>query len=160
MVVDLVLTVCFLSDRMPGNNYNGGSNHFSSRVERLLRDREQRKSNRISHSNEAIDSNGRGSESFEHELYLREEENARVYSVSEYLEGAAAASAVNEGCERQDGKPSRQRLLVVANRLPVSAIRRGEDSWSLEISAGGLVSALLGNWWLDFYRFNLISAIM
>ncbi|GMY33479.1 alpha,alpha-trehalose-phosphate synthase [UDP-forming] 1-like [Fagus crenata] len=129
---------------MPGNNYNGGSNHFSSRVERLLRDREQRKSNRISHSNEAIDSNGRGSESFEHELYLSEEENARVYSVSKYLEGAAATSAVNEGCERQDGKPSRQRLLVVANRLPVSAIRRGEDSWSLEISAGGLVSALLG----------------
>ncbi|XP_057540314.1 alpha,alpha-trehalose-phosphate synthase [UDP-forming] 1-like [Amaranthus tricolor] len=37
-----------------------------------------------------------------------------------------------------------QRLLVVANRLPVSAVRKGEDSWSLEISAGGLVSALLG----------------
>ncbi|KAK1372813.1 hypothetical protein POM88_029006 [Heracleum sosnowskyi] len=35
-------------------------------------------------------------------------------------------------------------LLVVANRLPVSAIRRGEESWSLEISAGGLVSSLLG----------------
>ncbi|KAM3411818.1 hypothetical protein ACQJBY_003469 [Aegilops geniculata] len=38
----------------------------------------------------------------------------------------------------------KQRLLVVANRLPVSANRRGEDQWSLEISAGGLVSALLG----------------
>ncbi|CAO2833279.1 unnamed protein product [Amaranthus hypochondriacus] len=37
-----------------------------------------------------------------------------------------------------------QRLLVVANRLPVSAVRQGEDSWSLDISAGGLVSALLG----------------
>eukprot|EP00250_Pteridium_aquilinum_P031851 c44408_g1_i1 orf=449-1315(+) len=38
---------------------------------------------------------------------------------------------------------SRQRLLVVANRLPVSATRRG-NTWSLELSAGGLVSALLG----------------
>lgn len=33
---------------------------------------------------------------------------------------------------------------MVANRLPVSAVRKGEDSWQLEISAGGLVSALLG----------------
>ena len=40
--------------------------------------------------------------------------------------------------------PFSQRLLVVANRLPVSAIRTGEDSWSMEMSAGGLVSALLG----------------
>lgn len=32
----------------------------------------------------------------------------------------------------------------MANRLLVSAIMRGEESWSLEISAGGLVSALLG----------------
>jgi len=32
---------------------------------------------------------------------------------------------------------------VVANRLPVSAIREG-DSWDLRLSPGGLVSALLG----------------
>ncbi|KAF3450522.1 hypothetical protein FNV43_RR06607 [Rhamnella rubrinervis] len=49
-----------------------------------------------------------------------------------------------DGCEKQDGRPSKQRLLVVANRLPVSAVRKGEDSWQLEISVGGLVSALLG----------------
>ncbi|KAB2086722.1 hypothetical protein ES319_A04G053500v1 [Gossypium barbadense] len=73
---------------MPGNKYNGNSNHIPTRVERLLRERvlrEQRKSIRASQSNEA---------------------------------GAA--------------RPFRQRLLVVANRLPVSAVRRG------------LVSALLG----------------
>ncbi|KAI8012176.1 Alpha,alpha-trehalose-phosphate synthase [UDP-forming] 1 [Camellia lanceoleosa] len=40
--------------------------------------------------------------------------------------------------------PWGKRLLVVANRLPVTAIRRGTESWSLEISAGGLVSALAG----------------
>ncbi|CAN8312348.1 unnamed protein product [Cochlearia groenlandica] len=39
------------------------------------------------------------------------------------------------------GKP---RLLVVANRLPVSAKRTGENSWSLEMSPGGLVCGLLG----------------
>jgi trehalose 6-phosphate synthase/phosphatase len=115
---------------MPGNNYNGSS----SRVTRLLRQRELRKSNKTSHSNEANDNNSRGSESFEPELRLREEENGS-------LEGARV---ISEGCEKLDGNPDRQRLLVVANRLPVSAVRRGEDSWSLEISAGGLVSALLG----------------
>lgn len=41
------------------------------------------------------------------------------------------------------GQRATQRLLVVANRLPVSAIRDG-DSWDLKLSAGGLVSALLG----------------
>ncbi|KAL8507751.1 hypothetical protein ACS0TY_018337 [Phlomoides rotata] len=48
--------------------------------------------------------------------------------------------APTEGPER----PIKQRLLVVANRLPVSAVRKTQDSWSLEISAGGLVSALRG----------------
>ncbi|GJN28193.1 hypothetical protein PR202_gb16290 [Eleusine coracana subsp. coracana] len=38
----------------------------------------------------------------------------------------------------------KQRILIVSNRLPASAKRRGEDKWSLDISAGGLVSALLG----------------
>ncbi|KAG0616367.1 hypothetical protein M758_5G109400 [Ceratodon purpureus] len=37
-----------------------------------------------------------------------------------------------------------QRLLVVANRLPVSATRLEGDKWDLQLSAGGLVSALLG----------------
>ncbi|XP_048431507.1 probable aldehyde dehydrogenase [Pyrus x bretschneideri] len=75
---------------------------------------------------------------------LREDENSNAAHVERFLEGAAAARALNEGYENQDRRPSRQQLLVVANRLPVSAIRRGEDSWSLEMSAGGLVSALLG----------------
>ncbi|ESQ35106.1 hypothetical protein EUTSA_v10009417mg [Eutrema salsugineum] len=44
----------------------------------------------------------------------------------------------DEACGR------RPRLLVVANRLPVSAKRTGENSWSLEMSPGGLVSGLLG----------------
>ncbi|CAH9077464.1 unnamed protein product, partial [Cuscuta epithymum] len=59
--------------------------------------------------------------------------------VEQHVEGA-----VNEKHQRGDRNIIRQRLLVVANRLPVSATRNADQSWSLEISAGGLVSALLG----------------
>ncbi|KAB2616062.1 alpha,alpha-trehalose-phosphate synthase 1-like [Pyrus ussuriensis x Pyrus communis] len=120
---------------MPGNKYNGNSAHIPpTRVERLLRERELKKNIKALNLNET----------FEPELQLREDENSNAAHVERFLEGAAPARALNEGYEKQDGRPSRQRLLVVANRLPVSAIRRGEDSWSLEMSAGGLVSALLG----------------
>ncbi|CAI5461657.1 unnamed protein product [Closterium sp. Yama58-4] len=37
-----------------------------------------------------------------------------------------------------------QRLLIVANRLPVRASLQPDGTWALELSAGGLVSALLG----------------
>ncbi|KAI4333464.1 hypothetical protein L6164_018274 [Bauhinia variegata] len=129
---------------MPGNKYNGNTQHFPGRLERLLRDRELRKSSRASHLNESTDNNNWVTEPFEHEQRLREENNSVNSYVEQFLEAAAAARAYGEGCERQDGRPLRQRLLVVANRLPVSAVRKGIDSWSLEISAGGLVSALLG----------------
>ncbi|CAN1335405.1 Alpha,alpha-trehalose-phosphate synthase [UDP-forming] 1 [Linum perenne] len=122
---------------MPANQYHGNSTPYPGRVERLLRERELRelrKSNRAE-----VNGNHRGvGESSDLDLRFRETD-------LQYLEEAAAATrAHKEGCERHDGRPLRQRLLVVANRLPVSAVRRGEDSWSLEISAGGLVSALLG----------------
>lgn len=128
---------------MPGNKYNSNSSHIPNRVERLLRERELRKNSRASHLNEANDNN-RVILPPEHELHSREDENSKKLYVEKFLEGAAAARALNEGCEKQEARPLRQRLLVVANRLPVSAVRRGEHSWSLEMSAGGLVSALLG----------------
>lgn len=128
---------------MPGNKYNTNPPHVPTRVERLLRERELRRSSRASQFNEANDCN-RGTELFEPEPRLREGDHASSSYVDQYLEGAIAAGPFTEGIERQDGRPYRQRLLVVANRLPVSAVRRGEDSWSLEMSAGGLVSALLG----------------
>ncbi|XP_038685907.1 alpha,alpha-trehalose-phosphate synthase [UDP-forming] 1-like isoform X1 [Tripterygium wilfordii] len=117
---------------MPTNKYNGNSTHIPGRVGRLVRERELtqlRKSSRATHSNEVTD-NHRGNEVYENDLKFREGDNL--------------ANALAEVCEKQEGRPFRQRLLVVANRLPVSAVRRGEDAWSLEISAGGLVSALLG----------------
>ena len=42
-----------------------------------------------------------------------------------------------------DGEPT-QRLIVVANRLPVSAYKDAAGKWQLQVSAGGLVSALMG----------------
>ncbi|XP_055824815.1 alpha,alpha-trehalose-phosphate synthase [UDP-forming] 1 [Solanum dulcamara] len=127
---------------MPGNKYNGNQAVGSTRLERLLRERELRKSSKVSHCpNESTD-NSRGNELSDHDFRQGEADNGGVSYVDQYLEGAA--QAYNEGWERPDGKPTRQRLLVVANRLPVSAVRRGEESWSLEISGGGLVSALLG----------------
>ncbi|XP_061983705.1 alpha,alpha-trehalose-phosphate synthase [UDP-forming] 1 [Populus nigra] len=123
---------------MPGNQYNGNSTLNSGRVGRLLKIREQRRSIRSAYSNEVTD-NHRGTEPCEHDLRTREGDGLNNSFIEQYLEGAIA-----DGYEKLDVRPLRQRLLVVANRLPVSAVRRGEDSWSLEISAGGLVTALLG----------------
>lgn len=123
---------------MPGSNkYNGDSNHIPGRVERLLRDRELRK--RGSENNDSL-----------------EQDHQEIDDV----ENVSSSSSISETRQQQGddvvGKygrnNNRQRLLVVANRLPVSAIRKGEDSWSLEISAGGLVSALLGMYH-QFIRF-------
>ncbi|XP_019425776.1 PREDICTED: alpha,alpha-trehalose-phosphate synthase [UDP-forming] 1-like isoform X1 [Lupinus angustifolius] len=147
--------VGFQGEHMNGNMYNGNnSSSFPGRVERLVRGRKLRKNSKASLSNESPDNNNNDSnnniingvtESLDHDLRLREANSTTHTSHFErFLEGAAAARAFTDGYEREDGKPFRQRLLVVANRLPVSAVRKGEDSWSLEISAGGLVSALLG----------------
>jgi trehalose 6-phosphate synthase/phosphatase len=149
---------------MPGNKCNGNYNSGPGRVGRLVKIREQIKSSRASsdtvliNNNNNINSNNNNNvnnnyndsdkhvvtDSFEHDQCFKEFNNSGASHVERFLEGAAAAKALSNGYEREDGKPVRQRLLVVANRLPVSAVRKGEDTWSLEISAGGLVSALLG----------------
>lgn len=117
----------------------------TTRTERLLRERQLRK-NSNSSSTGTNSNNGDGA--FEDDghnganghmergdrLPRRDEEDG----YSDRPPGATNSKI------RQDGRPLKQRLLVVANRLPVSATRKGEDSWSLEISAGGLVTALLG----------------
>ncbi|XP_008803734.2 alpha,alpha-trehalose-phosphate synthase [UDP-forming] 1-like [Phoenix dactylifera] len=141
---------------MLGNKYNSRN---PTRVERLVWDREQRKSNRAFQQNDAGSSSDAGggdddagSCGREPGVLERETEEAREVNCErgavpngEVVDvGLAAGKASRNGCRRSNGKAMKQRLLVVANRLPVSAVRRGEDSWSLEISAGGLVSALLG----------------
>lgn len=115
---------------MPGNKYTEHSERPNTRVARLLRERELRRNNRRI---DGIEGDRRTD--------VSENDISVTSYVEQYLEGAERA--LHEG-ERPHGRATKQRLLVVANRLPVSAVRRGEDSWSLEISAGGLVSALLG----------------
>lgn len=116
----------------------------TSRLERLLRERELRRSTRASYCNEeSRDGHGDGDVSGSiNDLCLSDCETR--YPEEGFFEGNASSNHMNDGCEKQDPRFPKQRLLVVANRLPVSAIRKSEDSWALEISVGGLVSALLG----------------
>ncbi|CAH9107546.1 unnamed protein product [Cuscuta europaea] len=116
---------------MPGNKYVEAPVVPTTRVERLLRKRELRKTR------------PQLNDSVEHAWDQRvESDDLGVPQVEQHVEGAARA--VNEEHQRGDRNIIRQRLLVVANRLPVSAARNPDQSWSLEISAGGLVTALLG----------------
>ncbi|KAL3613709.1 threalose-6-phosphate phosphatase [Castilleja foliolosa] len=94
----------------------------STRVSRLLRERQLRRATiDVSDSNTVLE----------------------IPDSDDFSDAGQSSVGVLEE-EREKSPPFRQRLLVVANRLPVSAVRKGDDSWSLEVSAGGLVSALLG----------------
>nr|APR72759.1 TPS1.2a splice variant [Actinidia chinensis] len=112
------------TSHMLGNKYSYFPGTPSTRLERLLRERELRKLNK------------------EVDQCLTDGDNWS--SEEEFLQGVAVPRGLGDRCERKERRPPKQRLLLVANRLPVSAVRRGEDSWALEISVGGLVSALLG----------------
>jgi trehalose 6-phosphate synthase/phosphatase len=135
---------------MPGNKYNGDSNHIPGRVERLLRERELRKSG----NRGIVQSNN---EQLLGDEYLEQEDHQKDNVEKVSLSSSSTSSSIIERKEDHhhdhDHGKYRQRLLVVANRLPVSAIRKGEDSWSLEISAGGLVSALLGMYLFSCFFF-------
>ena len=115
---------------MLGNKYSHFPGTPSTRLERLLRERELRKLNK------------------EVDQCLTDGDNWS--SEEEFLQGVAVPRGLGDRFERQERRPPKQRLLLVANRLPVSAVRMGEDSWALEISVGCLVSALLGNYRLNF----------
>ncbi|XP_062103903.1 alpha,alpha-trehalose-phosphate synthase [UDP-forming] 1-like [Humulus lupulus] len=122
---------------MIGNKYESNQTWSTSRVGQLVNDRKIRKNSRTSQSNE-------GAQYIENDVCLTEDDTSKVATVGQCPEGDTATTNNYERCENPDKKPARQRLLAVANRLPVSTVRKGEDVWHLEISAGGLVSALLG----------------
>ncbi|GAY34848.1 hypothetical protein CUMW_013670 [Citrus unshiu] len=113
--------------RMPGNKYNSSPLTPRTRLERLLRERELRK-------NRSFLQNEGEPDFFASESFLNASESWGQIDEEEF---AGTRSSTDNG-ERLEGR-CKQRLLVVANRLPVSAVRRGEDSWQLEISVGGLV---------------------
>lgn len=144
---------------MSANKYNCSS---PSRVERLLKDRELRRFNRTGNGTD------NGTITDDSDLSMEAEPPDLVpetptksdwdnHSTISDDSTSTSPSSINYTMGLKGGlkdgylgkrlgtmRGMKQRLLVVANRLPVSAVRRGEDSWSLEISAGGLVSALLG----------------
>lgn len=148
---------CLLQDdiqatNMPGKAYDYDSSIPTTRLERLLRERELRKSHRsnsqstdnLRDASKEVDANGK-----KNNLIFSDVDKLSLEE--EVLGGLLAARNMSDGSKKPDGRPSKQRLLVVANRLPVAATRKDEDSWTLEISAGGLVSALLGK----FYKILL-----
>eukprot|EP01018_Ginkgo_biloba_P022259 Gb_01329 [translate_table: standard] len=129
---------------------NRNSAFAPSRVERLLRERQLRRNNNNNSSNSLFPFQDEGdsrSADFaktgsNERVGIKERDGPHREEGSDHSPGLG--TTYYERNRLEDGRPFKQRLLVVANRLPVSATRIGEDSWSLEISAGGLVSALLG----------------
>ncbi|XP_071920456.1 alpha,alpha-trehalose-phosphate synthase [UDP-forming] 1 [Coffea arabica] len=130
--------------KMPGQVYDYNPAIHTTRLERLLRDREIRRSNRSYSSNEDARDANRDIDIHRNRNNIYLSDADKRSGDKELLDGIAESKTLHDGCEKKDGWSSKQRLLVVANRLPVAAVRTGEDSWQLEISAGGLVSALLG----------------
>ncbi|KAE8697845.1 Alpha,alpha-trehalose-phosphate synthase 1 [Hibiscus syriacus] len=126
------------TDGMPGSKYKSNiPGRPRTRLERLLRERELRKFSKSfndelpSSTQDSLEQSDSGTSS-------------GVFHGEDSSEPTSKATASYDGCEHNDPQSTKLRLLVVANRLPVSAIRLGEDSWKLDISVGGLVSALLG----------------
>lgn len=119
-------------------------------VERLARERQEREQHlrsngcytpgdEVDRKSEALGENGRmvgGGDRAGERLADTEPQSSRSRA------GAHIDGYENSGKEKS--RRNAQRLLVVANRLPVSAIPLDGDKWDLQLSAGGLVSALLG----------------
>ncbi|KAJ1263682.1 hypothetical protein BS78_09G204700 [Paspalum vaginatum] len=131
----------------------GGGAGSPTRVERMLRDRENSRRHLL-FASDAMETDAADPASASAGAFAADGvQSPRRASPANMEEAAGAATGhaarpplagSRSGFRRLGLRGMKQRLLVVANRLPVSANRRGEDQWSLEISAGGLVSALLG----------------
>ncbi|KAG5015466.1 hypothetical protein JHK82_021149 [Glycine max] len=114
---------------MPGNNFNCVPLTPRSRLERLLRERELRKSFKLVQPTEEARDGSKEGEQFYGDSYISENEISGNHKEEEVTETNADAR----------GFTGKQRLLVVANRLPVSAVREGVESYRLDISVGGLL---------------------
>ena len=133
---------------------DGGGAGSPTCVERMLREREHSRHHLFA-SPDAMDTDGAEPASASAAAFLADGVQSPGRASPANMEDACGAApghaarpplaGSRSGFRRLGLRGMKQRLLVVANRLPVSANRRGEDQWSLEISAGGLVSALLGN---------------
>lgn len=142
---------------MLSNNHSCSPPTPRTRLERLLRERELRRSNRSSSLNEEARDGYSLGEVNSSDLFTNFGGSYGSFYEEDILEGVSVAKDFSDALQRPEGRYSKQRLLVVANRLPVSAVRRGKETWHLEISVGGLVSALLGMISLVYFiRVNVI----
>lgn len=137
------------SNRLVDDN-NNTSTILKTRLERLLKERELRKSLKSCNDQDVIVNS------------IVDDQNQIITPLKdnfpteeELVKGLKVSKLINNESERQDRSPFKQRLLVVANRLPVSAVRKGDASWHLEVTVGGLVSALLGKFSIFFLIFSL-----
>ncbi|KAL8108327.1 hypothetical protein AgCh_024691 [Apium graveolens] len=128
---------------MSSENYDHSSAMLRTRLERLLKEKELKKSNRSLNANEEEGKDFKGDNGTV--------EDGQNLVGGEGLDNEQSSDVITEagvlnvyGQNTQKRRLPKQRLLVVANRLPVNAKRTGKDSWTLEDSVGGLVSALLG----------------
>ncbi|KAK7282235.1 hypothetical protein RIF29_10892 [Crotalaria pallida] len=104
-----------------GNNYNRTPLTPRSILERLLRERELRKSSRYV---QPAEEGNKEAEQLCSDSCINENEKGEQFFNEEEVLDASRAFA--------EEQPFKQRLLVVANRLPVTAIREGVDSYDLE----------------------------
>jgi hypothetical protein len=149
-----------LSDEQESPKLGVSSPSFSSsRVERLVRERQLRRSGSCNAAGDEVgklsdaSSLGHGGLGMGSGAGDRRTtpENAGSHQAAgaaagggEGVRGGGLENYESSGNLNEKGQHrAAQRLLVVANRLPVSAIREG-DSWDSRLSPGGLVSALLG----------------
>lgn len=139
---------------MSDYKYKANSAVPSNPTEKLLRDTQLSKRRKTS-SNEASDTKS-VSDISEPQLPSMERLGPGTSPAEKYPEGPSSSQACsNESKKPQEGGALRPRLLVVSNRLPFSAVRI-EDSWYLDISAGGPVTALLGKFYTDAFLFIFI----
>ncbi|KAL8108230.1 alpha,alpha-trehalose-phosphate synthase [UDP-forming] 1-like [Apium graveolens] len=128
---------------MSSENYDHSSAMMRTRLERLLREKELKKSNRSLNANEEEGKDFKGDNgTVEDSQNLVGGEGLDNEQSSDGITEAGVLNVYRQNTQKR--RLPKQRLLVVANRLPVNAKRTGKDSWTLEDSVGGLVSALLG----------------
>lgn len=134
---------------MSYNKNKASSSVPSNPTEKLLRDTQPSKGSKAS-SNEGSDTKS-VSEISELQLPSMERLGPGTSPAEKYPEGSfSSQECSNESKKPQEGGASRPRLLVVSNRLPFSAVRI-KDSWYLDTSAGGPVTALLGKFYTDAF---------
>lgn len=125
---------------MPSDECNYNASSPMTRLDKLLNEPVSHKS---SHPNEEVKDNEEANSTQGDDQTVTD--NSECPHSKDLPDGITIPRILDvPECGRKRRDAVVHRLLVVANRLPVSAIRRGEEEWELEVSAGGLVSALLG----------------